>query len=159
MFVLPTTMSRAAAASSIIKRYALASGGAGLITAPFLGMAALTALHLALIRDLSALYGVEFSKQSARGILLALGVAFVPGWLGFGLQKTILKRLPMMTGVVGWVAMAGLSAVVTYTLGKTIIEHFESGGTLADFDVKHLHHALLNAVTSRKTPAPESPAA
>lgn len=53
-------MSRAATASSILKRYALTSGGAGRITAPFLGMAALTALHL------------------------ALGEAFVPGWLGFG---------------------------------------------------------------------------
>jgi len=40
-------MSRADAASSLLKRYALTSGGAGLIT----------------------------------------------GWLGFGLQKTILKRL------------------------------------------------------------------
>lgn len=74
-------MLRAAAASPIVKTYALASGGAGLITAPFLGMAALTALHLSLIRGLSVLYGVEFSKESARGILLALGVAFVPGWL------------------------------------------------------------------------------
>lgn len=40
MLVQPTTMSRAAAC--IIKRYALTSGGAGLITAPFLGTAALT---------------------------------------------------------------------------------------------------------------------
>ncbi|MDP2321438.1 MAG: DUF697 domain-containing protein [Acidobacteriota bacterium] len=147
-------MSRAATASSILKRYALTSGGAGLITAPFLGMAALTALHLALIRELSHLYGVEFSKESARGIVLALGVAFVPGWLGFGLQNTILKRLPVLTGAVGWVAMAGMSAVVTYGLGKTLIEHFEAGGTLADFDVKHLHQAVRHLFGSA---APSTP--
>lgn len=147
-------MSRAATASSILKRYALTSGGAGLITAPFLGMAALTALHLALIRELSHLYGVEFSKESARGILLALGAAFVPGWLGFGLQNTILKRLPVMTGIVGWVAMAGGSAVVTYGLGRTLIEHFEAGGTLADFDVKHLHQAVRHLFGST---APSTP--
>jgi uncharacterized protein (DUF697 family) len=146
MFGQPLTMSRATAASSIVRKYALGSGGAGLITAPFLGMAALTALHLALIRDLSKLYEVEFSKESARAILLALAAAFVPGWVGFGLQKTILQRLPLVTGVVGWVAMAGMSAVVTYGLGKVMIEHFESGGTLTDFDVKRMHHAFLRAV-------------
>lgn len=153
-------MSRATKATAILNRYAIGSGGAGLITAPFLGMAALTALHLALIRDLSRLYEVEFSKETARGILLALGAAFVPGWLGFGLQKTILQRLPLMTGVVGWVAMAGMSAVVTYGLGKTLIEHFETGGTLADFDVKRMHHAFLSAVHhSTKPGTPASPAA
>jgi len=146
-------MSRATDAASILNKYALASGGAGLITAPFLGMAALTGVHLALIRDLSKLYEVEFSKESARGILLALGVAFVPGWLGFGLQKTILQRLPLMTGVVGWVAMAGMSAVVTYGLGKTLIEHFESGGTLHNFDVKRLHEAVRHLVGSTKPAA------
>lgn len=57
------------------------------------------------------------------------------------MQNTILQRLPVMTGIVGWVAMAGGSAVVTYGLGRTLIEHFEAGGTLANFDVKHLHQA------------------
>jgi len=146
-------MSRATDASSILRKYALASGGAGLVTAPFLGMAALTAVHLALIRDLSILYGVEFSKESARGIVLALGAAFIPGWLGFGLQKTIFQRLPVITGAVGWVAMAGLSAAVTYGLGKTLIEHFESGGTLADFDVKRLHEAARQVFSSTTTTA------
>jgi uncharacterized protein (DUF697 family) len=150
-------MSRATLASSVLKNYAIASGGAGLITAPFLGMAALTALHLALIRDLSKLYEVEFSKESARGVLLALGAAFVPGWLGFGLQNSILRRLPLMTGVVGWVAMAGMSAAVTYGLGKTLIEHFETGGTLANFDVTHLQHAVLRAVKSGTDGADAAP--
>ncbi len=152
-------MSRSTLASSVLKNYAIASGGAGLVTAPFLGMAAITALHLALIRDLSKLYDVEFSKESARGILLALGAAFVPGWIGFGLQNSILKRLPLMTGVVGLVAMAGMSSAVTYGLGKTLIKHFEAGGTLADFDVTHLQHAVLGALRQAKAPSPAAPAA
>jgi len=151
-------MSRADTALSILKRYALASGGAGLITAPFLGMTAITALHLALIRELSALYGVEFSKKSARGILLALGAAFVPGWLGGVLERSLLKRLPGITGVVGWVAMAGLSAAVTYGLGWVMIEHFESGGTLQDVDVEKLHQAWRHAFGSQPA-ASHSPAA
>ena len=153
MFDLHTIMSRADTASSILKRYALMSGGAGLITAPFLGIAATTTLHLALIRDLSKLYGVEFSKETARGILLALGAAFVPGWLGGALERSLLKRLPGITGILGWTAMAGFSAVVTYGLGKTLIEHFDQGGTLADFDVKRLHEALRHLFGSAK-PSP-----
>lgn len=151
-------MSRADIASSILKRYALASGGAGLITAPFLGMAASTALHLALIRDLSLLYNVEFSKDSAKGILLALGAAFVPGWLGGAVERAFLKRLPGITGVFGWVVMAGLSSAVTYGLGKVMIEHFESGGTLMDVDVDKLHRAWRHAFGG-STAIPHSPAA
>lgn len=149
-------MSRATAAQSILKRYALASGGAGLITAPFLGMAAVTGLHVALIRELSALYGVEFSKESSRGILLALGAAFLPGWIGSGLERAILRRLPVMTSLVGWVAMAGFSAAVTYGLGRTLIEHFEAGGNLVDFDVKRLNDAARHAFGTTKPSAPRS---
>jgi uncharacterized protein (DUF697 family) len=151
-------MARPDIALSILKRYTLVSGGAGLITAPFLGMAALTGLHLSMIRDLSHLYEVEFSKDSARGILLALGAAFVPGWLGGVLERSLLKRLPGITGVFGWVAMAGLSAVVTYGLGKVMIEHFESGGTLKDVDMERLHQAWRHAFGSQ-APAQHHPAA
>jgi len=155
MFGAADPMSRADIASSILKRYALASGGAGLVTAPFIGMAAITGLHLALMHDLSRLYGVEFSKDSARGILLALGAAFVPGWLGGTLERSLLKRLPAVTGAVGWVAMAGLSAAVTYGLGKVMIEHFEAGGTLKDVDMERLHQAWRHAFGARQ----QSPAA
>ena len=77
-------MSRATQAASILRTYSLASGGAGLVTVPFLSMAALTTLHLALIRDLARVYDVEFSTGSAGGVLLALGAAFVPGRLAGG---------------------------------------------------------------------------
>lgn len=147
-------MSRATQAASILHTYSLASGGAGLVTAPFLSTAAVTALHLALIRDLARVYEVEFSKDNARGILLALGAAFVPGWLGGALQRSILNRLSAVTGVIGWVAMAGMSAAVTYGLGRTLIEHFEAGGTIADFDVKHLHQAVRHLFKAAKPVAP-----
>lgn len=151
-------MTRHDIASSILKRYAVASGGAGLITAPFLGIAATTALHLALIRDLSLLYGVEFSKDSARGILIALGAAFVPGWIGGALERSVLKRLSGITGMLGWVALAGFSAAVTYGLGKVMIEHFESGGDLKNVDMEKLHRAWRHAFGSEQ-PSRQSPAA
>lgn len=156
--MLTAHMSRAAIASSILKRYAVASAGAGFITAPFIGIAATTALHLALIRDLSLLYEVEFSKDSARGILVALGAAFVPGWIGGALERSVLKRLSGITGALGWMAMAGLSAAVTYGLGKVMIEHFESGGTLKDVDLEKLHQAWRHAFGSQPA-AVQSPAA
>ena len=147
-------MSRATQAASILHTYSLASGGAGLVTAPFLSTAAVTALHLALIRDLATVYDVEFSKDSALGISLALGAAFVPGWLGGGLERSVLRRLPVVTGLIGWAVIAGMSAAVTYGLGRTLIEHFEAGGTLADFDVKHLHQAVRHLFKAAKPVSP-----
>lgn len=134
--------------ASLLRSYALGSSGAALVTDSFLSSAAIAALHLALIRDLAAAYNVEFSKESARGISLALGVAFVPGWLGGEVQRSILRVLPVVTGVVGVIVVAGMSAAVTYALGRTVIEHFEAGGTLVDFDVKRLHQAVENLFNS-----------
>ena len=143
---MPTGMALTATgvgdAVRIVKKYAAVSAGIGLIPAPFVEMAGLTGLHLALIRSLAQHYQLEFSSDTARGIVVALGAAFVPGWFGGVIEQKILRTLPLGAGVIGWVGMAGLSAVVTYGLGTVLIRHFEDGGTLLDFDVEHLRHAL-----------------
>jgi len=137
-------VSRQTQAAAILRTYALGSSGAALVTNSFLSMAALTALHFALIRDLAEVYDVEFSAEGARGISLALGASFVPGWLGGELQRSVFRALPAVTGVVGWVVVASMSAAVSYGLGRTVMEHFEAGGTLADLDVKRLGQAARN---------------
>ena len=65
----------------------------------------------------------------------------------------------MLTGAVGWLVMAGMSAAVTHALGKTMVEHFDSGGNLKDFDLAKLHHAWKRYFASHQPSRLELPAA
>lgn len=57
---------------------------------------------------------------------------------------SILKRYALTSGGAGLIT----------ALGRTLIEHFEAGGTLADFDVKHLNQAVRHLLGST---APSTP--
>jgi uncharacterized protein (DUF697 family) len=46
----------------------------------------------------------------------------------------MLKAIPGVGGLIGMVASPALAGASTYALGKVFIQHFESGGTLLDFD-------------------------
>ncbi len=136
------TAGRDADAMKIVRRYVLIPSAAGFIQVPFLDVSALAGVHISLIKALADHYGVEFSHHTAKAILIALGAGLVPGSVGSILSRRALNALPFVTPVGGLLTMSACSAAVSYGLGRVFVRHFEAGGTLADFDVKHLH-ALL----------------
>jgi uncharacterized protein (DUF697 family) len=137
--------SRRASAMKIVRRYVLISAGAGLITLPVIDVSALAAVHVALIKELTEHYGHEFSEHVARNILIAIGASLIPGSIGSILGRKLLRALPFVDPVSALAAMSGFSAFVSYSLGRVFIEHFERGGTLANFDVEHLHDVLVKS--------------
>jgi uncharacterized protein (DUF697 family) len=126
-------------AMSLVWRYVLISSGAGLIQVPFLDVTALAGVHVALIKALAEYYDVEFSHHTAKAILIAIGASLVPGAFGSILGRRALNALPFVSPLGGLLTMSAFSAVVSYALGTIFVRHFEAGGTLADFDVHHLH--------------------
>ncbi|MDE3156418.1 MAG: DUF697 domain-containing protein [Acidobacteriota bacterium] len=129
----------------IVWRYVAISSGAGLIQVPVLDVSALAGVHVALIKALADYYGVEFSHHTAKAILIAIGAGLVPGAIGSVLGRRALAAIPFLTPVGGLLTMSAFSAVVSWGLGRIFIRHFEAGGTLADFDVKHLHDMFAAA--------------
>jgi uncharacterized protein (DUF697 family) len=49
--------------------------------------------------------------------------------------------------VLGGLTIGALEATVTFALGQVFIEHFESGGTLLDFDAAVAREALAAKVS------------
>lgn len=133
---------------NIVHRYVGVSAVAGLITVPVLDVAALGGVHIKLIQELSEYYGAEFSEHAARNILIAVAASLLPGAIGSVLGRKALRVLPFVSHAAGLLTMSAFSAAVSYSLGRVIIRHFESGGTLDSFNPEHLHRLLFGPKTA-----------
>ena len=129
-------------AMAIVHRYVLISAGAGLITPPVLDVWVLAGVHIALIKAIVEYYGGEFSDHAARNVLLAIGASLIPGSFGSILGRRALRALPFVTPAMRIVSTSAFSAFVSYGLGRLVVEHFETGGTLQTFDVERLHRTF-----------------
>ena len=128
---------RAARADAIIGRYRTWTAAAGLIPAPLLDMAAVTALQLKMIAALAEVYQTPFSRERARSIVGALTAAVAPPMLAgtlFGMLGPAFKMMPGIGTVVGVVTTPLLNVASTHALGRVFVQHFESGGTLLDMN-------------------------
>jgi len=120
--------------NDLVKKYMWWSMGAGLIPVPLVDIAAVSAVQLKMIKDMSDIYGVKFSENKGKSILSALLGSIVPNSLARGGVGSILKMLPVVGTIMGGVSMSLFSGASTYAVGKAFVQHFESGGTFLDFD-------------------------
>ena len=135
---------RSVGAMKIVHKYVLISAAAGAVAVPVLDTFALAGVHVALIRQISEHYGVEFSKHTARNILIAIAASLIPGSFGSVFGRRVLKFLPFTLGIVG---TSAFSAAVSYGLGTLFVRHFEAGGTLDSFDTDNLHRIFSRVPT------------
>ncbi|MEM7182874.1 MAG: YcjF family protein [Spirochaetota bacterium] len=116
-------------ASQLIKRYMVLALAPAVIPFPLLDLAISSGIQIRMLRKLSEIYGIPFSKNRAKSLLVALvSGAHVGLYSG-----TILKFLPAIGTAGSILSMAMLSPAVTYAVGYVFARHFESGGTLLDF--------------------------
>jgi len=131
----PAQSSKEAAAMRIVREYMGWSSGAGLIPLPLLDLAAIALVEIKMIHSLTDLYGVPFSRSAARSIIGGLiggGGTFVLA----APAASVLKVIPVVGQVAGMLAEPAIAAAATYAVGKVFIQHFESGGSLLDFNPK-----------------------
>jgi len=129
-----TSEEREAWAEGVIRNYAYGSIAVGLIPIPLIDLVALTGLQVKLIHKLSTFYGVPFSNERTKNIIVALAGASVP----LGLTRafcSILKIVPVLGFSASVISMSALSAASTYAVGKVFVRHFESGGTFLNFNI------------------------
>ncbi len=121
------------AASKLVDRFALWSGVAGLVPVPVIDVLAVGGLQLQMLRRLSQIYGVEFSENRGKALIAALAGCMIPATSGMG-AASALKAIPVVNILAAGFVMPVLSAGATYAIGKAFVQHFESGGTLLDFN-------------------------
>jgi uncharacterized protein (DUF697 family) len=133
--------SRRARATKLVERFSLWSGAAGLIPVPFVDLAAVGGVQIQMLRRISQLYGVPFSKNRGRAIIAGLAGTMIPVTTGIGMSSFI-KSVPFIGTAVGAIATPALSVGATYAIGMVFIQHFATGGTLLDFSPPDYHEFI-----------------
>jgi uncharacterized protein (DUF697 family) len=128
-----TPEQRDQAASRLVDRFAVWSGVAGLVPVPVVDVLAVGALQVQMLRRLSQIFDVEFSENRGKALIAALAGCMIPATSGMG-AASALKAIPVVNLLAAGFVMPVLSAGATYAIGKAFIQHFESGGTLLDFN-------------------------
>lgn len=121
-------------ADTIIRNHMIWSMGAGLIPVPIADFFAVSAIQLDMVRQLCKLYEVDFKENEMKAIITAL----VSSGLAKAGARSAVKFIPGLGSVLGGVAMSVLSGGSSYALGEVFKRHFETGGTILDFDMERL---------------------
>ena len=117
----------------IVDRFSLWSGAAGLLPVPFIDLAIVGAVQIQMLRRLSELYDIPFSKNRGKAIIASFAGTMIPASASLGMVST-LKSVPVAGTAVGAVTTPALAMGATYVIGMAFMQHFASGGTLLDFE-------------------------
>jgi uncharacterized protein (DUF697 family) len=120
-------------AAKLVDRFSLWSGVGGLIPLPFVDVLAVGGLQLQMLRRLSQMYDVEFSENRGKALIASIAGTMIPVTSGMG-AASALNSVPLLGMIASAFVMPVLSAGATYAIGKAFVQHFESGGTLLDFN-------------------------
>lgn len=119
---------RLAEARNVSRRYALIAASLALLPLPVLDLAAVLALQVKMVHELSKLYNVSFNYREVRPLLISLlsGCAVSgSGIIIIGMGMAI----PGLGTLIGG-GLAGSLSGSTLATGEVFIRHFEAGGTL-----------------------------
>ena len=114
----------------IIKNHVMWAMGAGAVPLPIIDVAAVTAVQLDMLRQLCAIYEVNYLESSGKSLISAIA--------GSTLAKigaSFLKGIPVIGTFLGGISMAAMSGASTYAMGQVFIRHFEGGGSVFNFDM------------------------
>jgi uncharacterized protein (DUF697 family) len=123
-----------AKAKAMVPKYMWWSMGAGLVPFPLLDMAAISGVQLKMLADLAKHYDVEFKDHRGKALVSSLLGAVAPGQLAGGMLGSVVKMVPLVGPILGGVSQPIFAGALTYAIGSVFIQHFETGGTLLDFD-------------------------
>jgi len=146
----PITEDRRKNANKLIRNHMAWSMGAGLIPVPIADFFAVGAIQLDMIRQLCKLYDTDFRENDGKAIISALTGS---GLARLGAQA--IKFIPGAGSVVGGISMSILSGASTYAIGEVFKKHFDTGGTILDFDSNRLKKMYNDLFEKGKSVASE----
>jgi uncharacterized protein (DUF697 family) len=123
-----------ATAGTIIHRNVLWALGAGVVPFPVADLVAIIAVQVKMLKELSDLYAVPFREDIAKKLIASLIAGFGGISLGIALGGSLAKLIPAFGTAIGVVAIPVAAGALTHATGRVFVMHFESGGTLLDFD-------------------------
>ena len=128
---------RSSQAGNLIKKHVIAGMGLSLVPIPLFDLVALTSVQLKMLHSLAKLYEVPFSKNLGKSAIVSLLGGVMPTSTAMTLAS-LAKAVPGLGTVTGVITVSVLGGATTYAIGSVFVQHFESGGTLLDFDAKKM---------------------
>jgi len=147
------------AAEATIKNYMMWTGAAGIIPVPLVDMAAISAIQLSMLNKIGEIYHQKFTANWGKSVIASLVGGYASTSLGMGIGMNLVRTIPFIGSIASIAVVPGFAAATTWALGQVFILHFESGGTILDFDptvVKEYYEKLVKSVLpSKDTAAPK----
>lgn len=121
-------------ANKITRRFVLWSAGGGLLPIPLVDLTAIYGAQVAMIAQMSKVYGITFTEHKFKNVLLPLfgSIGIMP--VATGLLSSVIKIIPGVGHLVSGLSLPVMAGAITYATGKIFAAHFEAGGTLLDFN-------------------------
>jgi len=138
--------------SSIIKSYVIAAMGLGLVPIPVVDVVGLMAIQLKLVHGLANHYDVKFSEHLGKSLITSLIGGALPISATMA-AASLVKAIPGVGSLIGGASVAVLGGAVTYGVGRVFMLHFESGGTLLDFNPASMRELFQSEMEEGKTVA------
>ncbi|RJQ51929.1 MAG: DUF697 domain-containing protein [Desulfobacteraceae bacterium] len=141
-------------ANNTIKNYLIGAMGVGLIPFPIVDFVAIAGIQLGMLKKLSDIYEVEFSKDMGKSIIGSLVGSATP-FLILQPAASLIKVIPIVGWSIGMATMPIVAGASTYALGKVFKKHFETGGTLFNLDPERMKKYYEEKYTEGKKMAGE----
>lgn len=126
-----------ALANDLVAYYSKWAMGAGTIPFPLIDFAVVTGVQIQMLSKLSDLYGIPFSENSVKSMLVSFLGGLFPAKVGWGAGYAVgstLKSFPVIGSLIGIGTAAVVAGATTFAIGKVFVRHFENGGTFLTFD-------------------------
>ncbi len=121
-------------ADTIIRNHVVWSMGAGFIPVLIADIFAVSALQLDMIRQMCRVYDIDFSETQGKAIVTALTSTTIARVTA----GSVAKMIPIVGSMLGGVTVSAFAGASTFALGQVFKKHFETGGTILDFDPTRL---------------------
>jgi len=142
-------MSTVTQTEKIINSHSALSFGVGLMPFPVLDTVALTGLQLNMLRRLSSKYELSWSDDLGKKLIGTLIATVAP--IGTSMAfRSIVKGIPLIGPVLGYVTFPVFAAASTRALGQIFDKHFQSGGDLINFNPKKYFDEFVAAFKREK---------
>lgn len=128
-----TEVDKKAMGNDIVRKRVYASVGAGFVPIPIFDILALSGIQVEMVAKLAALYEIPFKKDIVKTAISALVGGVLPVAVA-PVMSSLFKLIPVIGYTTSAVTMSVTGGASTYAVGKVFIQHFESGGTLLNFN-------------------------
>ena len=136
-------------AQAIVKNHVIGSMGISLVPIPLVDLVALSGIQIKMLHALARLYRVPFSENLGKSLIVSLVGGIMPTSTAMTLAS-LAKAIPGLGTATGMISVSVLGGATTYAIGNVFMQHFESGGTLLDFDPKTMRDYFASKLREGK---------